>query len=132
MIFQIHFSWKIAFRQICNKLLILLAVPTAPMRRTLKIRTPGKSTEPQKKKTLERTSSLSGVRGSASAKPTTSDSTLIGGVWRTEAFGANAMPNRLLAVLGHQAFALGLGLLVFEIDSSGAREDGGELGPGIR
>jgi hypothetical protein len=28
MIFQIHFSWKIAFRQICNKLLILLAVPT--------------------------------------------------------------------------------------------------------
>ena len=70
IIFQIHFSWKIAFRQICNKLLILLAVPTAPMRRTLKIRTPGKSTEPQKKTALERTPSLSGVRGSASVKRT--------------------------------------------------------------
>ena len=41
------------------------------------------------------------------------------------------MADCLFGIRRHQAFELGLGLLVFEMGRAGAREDRGELGPGI-
>ena len=41
------------------------------------------------------------------------------------------MADRLLRILGHQGFELGLGLLVLEVRLPGADEDVGELRPGI-
>src|SRR6478609_744859 len=47
------------------------------------------------------------------------------------AFGANAVADRVLGILGHQALELRLGLLVLEMSLPGADEDVGKFRPGI-
>src|SRR5271169_4378974 len=47
------------------------------------------------------------------------------------AFGADAMADRLLGILRHQALELGLGLLVLEVGVPGPGKDAGEFRPGI-
>jgi hypothetical protein len=47
------------------------------------------------------------------------------------ALGADAVADGLFGILRHQAFELGLGLLVFEMSGPGPGEDRGELRPGI-
>src|SRR5271170_1875017 len=51
---------------------------------------------------------------------------------RFRALGSDAMADRLLGVLRHQALKLRLGLLVLEVGVAGARKDAGELRPGVR
>src|SRR4029077_13038631 len=43
----------------------------------------------------------------------------------------NAVTDRLLGILGHQALELGLGLLMLEMSLPGADEDVGKFRPGI-
>src|ERR1700687_2609446 len=47
------------------------------------------------------------------------------------ALGPDAMPARLLGILGHQAFQFGLGVLVLEKCGSGLAKNPGEFRPGI-
>src|ERR1700716_3463473 len=47
------------------------------------------------------------------------------------ALGAQAMPYRLLGVLGHQPFQFGLGVLVLEKRGSGLAKHSGKFRPGI-
>jgi hypothetical protein len=51
------------------------------------------------------------------------------GFW---AFGADPMADRLLGILRHETFELGLGLLMLEVSLSGAAKDVGEFRPCIR
>src|SRR5882724_3981720 len=50
---------------------------------------------------------------------------------RLGAFGPQAVPDRLLGVLGHQALQFGLGVLVLEKRRSALAENPGEFRPGI-
>src|ERR1700688_564944 len=47
-------------------------------------------------------------------------------------FGPNAMPHRLLGVLRHEPFQLGLDVLVFEKRRPGPAKHAGKLGPAVR
>src|SRR5258708_2596414 len=51
---------------------------------------------------------------------------------RFRAFSPDAMADRLLGVLGHQAFQFGLGVLVLQKCRSGLAKDPGEFRPRIR
>src|SRR6516225_612257 len=51
---------------------------------------------------------------------------------RSRALCPHAMPDRLLGILGHQRFELGLGPLVVEKGSPRIAEQARELGPGVR
>src|ERR1700733_2957501 len=51
---------------------------------------------------------------------------------RLRAFRPNAMADRLLRIVRHQAFELGFGSLMLEVSIAGANEDIGEFAPGIR
>src|SRR5215469_8356439 len=50
---------------------------------------------------------------------------------RLRTFRSDAMADRLLSIFRHQAFELGLGLLMVEVRLPRADEDVGELHPGI-
>src|SRR5580700_4963651 len=50
---------------------------------------------------------------------------------RLRALGMNTMAHRFLGILRHQAFELGLGILMVEMGLSGLGIDAGELRPGI-
>src|ERR1700722_3539614 len=50
---------------------------------------------------------------------------------RFRAFGPNAVADRLLRILRHQAFELGFGALMLEMRLPGASEDIGEFDPGV-
>src|ERR1700686_284074 len=51
---------------------------------------------------------------------------------RLRALGTNAMPDRLLGILRHQALQFRFGLFMFEMGRTRPREGSGELRPGIR
>src|SRR5580704_9623088 len=51
---------------------------------------------------------------------------------RLRAFGADAVPDRLLGILRHQTLQFRLGLFMFEVRRAGPREHRSELRPGIR